>query len=59
MDLQYRPEPRAAAPAVPAPPRAVAAQVAAPPVDIDRLGRDVWRQLERRLRVERERRGRA
>ncbi|SUS04674.1 hypothetical protein DF3PB_140007 [uncultured Defluviicoccus sp.] len=29
-----------------------------PAIDLDRLSRDVWRQLDKRLRIERERRGR-
>jgi hypothetical protein len=31
---------------------------ATPAVDLDRLAQDVWRQLDKRLRIERERRGR-
>jgi hypothetical protein len=43
-----------------APPRA---QTASPPppapgIDLERLSRDVWEQLDKRLRIERERRGR-
>jgi hypothetical protein len=29
-----------------------------PAIDTERLARDVWRQLEKRVRIERERRGR-
>lgn len=56
--LAYR-APKAAAPAETIAAPAVTRERAPPPAfDMNRLERDLWRQMERRVRIERERRGR-
>ena len=56
--LAYR-APKVTAPAETIAAPAVARERAPPPaIDINRLERDLWRQMERRVRIERERRGR-
>jgi hypothetical protein len=58
VTLAYR-APKAAAPAETIAAPAVTREPAAPPaIDMNRLERDLWRQMERRVRIERERRGR-
>jgi hypothetical protein len=39
-------------------PRAALSEPARPAIDAERLGREIWQQMGRRLRIERERRGR-
>jgi hypothetical protein len=48
---------KAASPA-PLPPRAALSEPARPAIDAERLGREIWQQMGRRVRIERERRGR-
>ncbi len=45
-------------PSVTVPPAPAPVPAQPPRIDIDRLSRDVWRQLEKRIRIERERHGR-
>jgi hypothetical protein len=44
--------------AAPLPPRAAPPEPARPAIDAERLGREIWQQMGRRVRIERERRGR-
>jgi hypothetical protein len=55
--LAYR-APKAVAPAETIAAPAVTRERAPPAIDMNRLERDLWRQMERRVRIERERRGR-
>jgi hypothetical protein len=42
----------------PLPPRIAPSEPARPAIDAERLGREIWQQMGRRVRIERERRGR-
>jgi hypothetical protein len=42
----------------PVPPRIAPSEPARPAIDAERLGREIWQQMGRRVRIERERRGR-
>jgi hypothetical protein len=56
--LAYR-NPKTTPVAAPAPPaHPPVERPPPPPLDVERLSRDVWRQLEKRMRIERERHGR-
>ena len=58
MPLAYR-APKTTAPAETiAAPAVVRERTAPPAIDMNKLERDLWRQMERRVRIERERRGR-
>lgn len=56
--LSYRAEKKPQSSPVPSVSESPKPVVNPPKIDIDRLSRDVWRQLEKRMRIERERHGR-